>query len=62
MRIPKPRKPKATYRQIGGDDGYQYCVLIDGRVKWNGMTRDEARWRAQKEQAAIDEKWPNRTA
>jgi hypothetical protein len=42
-------------KQIGGDDSYQWCVLIDGRVKWNGMTRGEAKWRVKKEREAIGE-------
>lgn len=46
------KHPRVTIRQIGGDDGFQWCVLIDGRVKWNGMTRSEASWRAKRE---IDE-------
>jgi hypothetical protein len=54
MRIPKPRVPKVTCRQIGGDDGFQWCVLINGRVKWNGMSRSEAEWRARKERDAIN--------
>lgn len=41
-------------RQIGGNDGYQWCVLIDGRVKWNGMQRGEARWRRQREIEELD--------
>ena len=45
---PKPEN-RVKARQIGGDDGYSWCVLIDGNVKWNGMTRDEAAWRKKKE-------------
>jgi hypothetical protein len=33
---------RVIVRQIGGDDGYQYCVLVDGRMKWSGMTRGES--------------------
>lgn len=50
------KKSRITTRQIGGDDGYQWCVLIDGRVKWNGMTRQEAEWRAEKERHELGEK------
>lgn len=32
---------RVTSRQIGGDDGYHHCVLVDGSVKWNGLTRRE---------------------
>lgn len=45
---------KITIRQIGGDDGYQWAVLIDGRVKWDGMSRNEARWRRQQEVEALE--------
>ena len=47
------KKPKVTMKQIGGDDGYQWCVLIDGRVKWDGMTRNEAAWRRKREVEAL---------
>jgi hypothetical protein len=40
-------------RQIGGDDGYQWCVLVDGRVKWSGMTRREAEWRVTREREEL---------
>jgi hypothetical protein len=53
---------KVTIRQIGGDDGYQWCVLIDGRVKWNGMTRREAEWRRQKEIEACKTSSANTTS
>jgi len=32
---------RVTARQIGGDDGYQWNVLIDGRPMVNGLTRSE---------------------
>jgi hypothetical protein len=49
---------RVTIRQIGGDDGHQWCVMVDGRVKWDGMTRAEAKWRRDREIAAIDEAAP----
>lgn len=39
------RARRARIRQIGGDDGYQWCLLIDGVVRYAGMTRAEAGWR-----------------
>ncbi len=33
---------RVTSRQIGGDDGYHHCVLVDGFVKLNGLTKREA--------------------
>lgn len=50
------KKSRVTMKQIGGDDGYQWCVLVDGQVKWNGMTRGEATWRRDKERQALGEK------
>ncbi len=47
-------KKRVTIRQIGGDDGYCWCVLIDGRVKWNGMQRREAAWRRDNEIADLE--------
>lgn len=46
------RKIKVTTKQIGGDDGYNWCVLIDGRIKYNGMGRSEALWKAKEEREA----------
>jgi|KBSMisStandDraft_5_1062788.scaffolds.fasta_scaffold459561_4 hypothetical protein len=40
---PRLRKPKVTYRQEEGDDGYCYCVRVDGRaVTYPSLTRSEA--------------------
>lgn len=41
----RARARRARIRQIGGDDGYQWCLLIDGVVRYTGMTRAEAGWR-----------------
>lgn len=30
-----------TARQIGGDDGYQWTVMINGRPMVNGLTKRE---------------------
>jgi hypothetical protein len=35
---------RVTSRQIGGDDGCQHSVLIDGRVFVNGLTRSEVEY------------------
>ena len=35
-------KARVKARQIGGDDGYHYCLVIDHRVKMGGMTRSSA--------------------
>lgn len=54
------RMPKVTMRQIGGDDGYSWCVLVGGSIKWNGMTRSEAAWRKKKETEALVSARPTR--
>lgn len=54
------RRSRVTYRQIGGDDGYCWCVLVDGRIKWDSMTRSEAKWRADNEKAALAGESPTR--
>lgn len=43
----KAPKPKVTYRQEGGDDGYQYAVRVDGRLYTTGCTRSEAQYHKQ---------------
>lgn len=44
----KPRAPRVTYRQEGGDDGYSYVVRVDGQVLVNGCTRAQARYYKEK--------------
>ncbi len=41
-------KPKVTYRQEGGDDGYCYVVRVDGRAVDSGLTRNTAKWVADR--------------
>lgn len=35
---------RVTYRQEGGDDGYQYVVRVDGKVIDNGLTLSSAKY------------------
>lgn len=42
---PASRRKRVRIRQIGGDDGYQWCLLVDGRVAYSGMQQREASWR-----------------
>jgi hypothetical protein len=42
------RTKRVKIRQIGGDDGYQWNLIIDGIPRYNGMTRDEAQWRRKR--------------
>lgn len=41
MKPRKPKLPKITARQEGGDDGYCYVVRVDGVEFVNGLTRRE---------------------
>lgn len=41
----RARARRVRIRQVGGDDGYQWCLIIDGRSILVGMTRSEAAWR-----------------
>lgn len=34
---------RITIQKWGGDDSLSWAVLIDGRVKYNGLSRTEAR-------------------
>ena len=52
---------KGTYsrvkiRQVGGDDGYQYNVFVDGRSIMKGLTRNSAEHEATKQRIAIAKK------
>lgn len=33
-----------TARQVGGDDGYQWAVFLNGREMVNGLTRPEVNY------------------
>lgn len=44
---------RVTYRQEGGDDGYQYVVRVDGRAKWDGLTQSQAMHYAEQERNEI---------
>jgi len=50
------KKPRVTMRKHEGDDLYSWAVFVDGRVKWNGMSRSEATWRRDRERAELGEK------
>lgn len=44
---------RVVMRKSGGNDSHSWAVFVDGRMKWNGMSRSEASWRKQKEEAAL---------
>lgn len=50
------KKPRVTMRKHEGDDLYSWAVFVDGRVKWDGMSRSEATWRRDRERAELGEK------
>jgi hypothetical protein len=39
---------RVTYRQEGGDDGYQYVVRVDGRILATGLTQSSAMYEKRK--------------
>ena len=41
----RARARRVRIRQVGGDDGYQWCLIIDGKQYIGGMDRREAEWR-----------------
>ena len=49
-------RSRVTTRQIGGDDGFQWCVLIDGRVVMSGMSRREAQYEKRKQEEKLNSK------
>jgi hypothetical protein len=52
-----------TMRKIGGDDAHSWAVVVGGRVKWNGMSRQEAKFRKEREEAAqaLEAKYGDKT-
>lgn len=40
---------RVKIKQVGGDDGYSWAVIVDGRVKWNGLTQRQAQSYQEKE-------------
>lgn len=53
---PKKALPKnrVKIRKDGGDDLYSWALFIDGKMKWNGMDRNEAEWRKRGEIAELE--------
>jgi hypothetical protein len=49
-----PNAKRVTMRQVGGDDGYCWAVMVDGVPKWEGMQRGEASSRRNAEIARLD--------
>lgn len=47
---------RVTYKQEGGDDGYQYVVRVDGRVIMNGLNLRSAEHQKSKAVIAIAKK------
>lgn len=39
---------RVTYRQEGGDDGYQYVVRVDGKILATGLTQSSAMYEKKK--------------
>ena len=44
----RARQRRVRIRQVGGDDGYQWCLVIDGRSVMSGMTHSEAKSRRRR--------------
>jgi hypothetical protein len=44
---------RVKMRKHGGDDLYSWAVFVDGRIKWDGMSRSEAAWRRDTERTAL---------
>lgn len=47
---------RVKYRQIGGDDGYQYSVFVDGKPITAGDNLSTARWEAKRAMDRIAQK------
>ncbi len=52
---PSPNAKRVTMRQVGGDDGYCWAVMVDGVPKWEGMQRGEAGSRRTAEIKRLDD-------
>lgn len=48
MQNAKPES-RVKVRKSGGDDLYSWAVFVDGRERWNGMSRDCATYYRKKE-------------
>lgn len=46
-----------TIKQIGGDDGYQYNVLVNGRSIMNGLTKREAVYQQRLERQRLSKEY-----
>lgn len=54
MRIAKPES-RVKARKSGGDDLYSWAVFVDGRERWNGLSRDSAAYYRKKEIERLNE-------
>lgn len=58
--MPK-QKSKVTMRKstglasCGGNDMYSWAVFVNGRLKWDGMSKSEAIWRRDCERRRLGE-------
>jgi len=48
-------KSRVTAKQVGGNDGYQWTVFVDGRAKVNGLTKREVPYYLSKYRKEIGE-------
>jgi hypothetical protein len=51
--VTEAKKPNVKVHKHGGDDMYSWAVSVNGKPKWTGMGRSEAKHRAKKEIAAL---------
>lgn len=46
-------RARVTRRKVGGNDAYSWAVLVDGRVKMNGLSQTEAIYYVKKTREAL---------
>jgi hypothetical protein len=45
---------RVTIAKYMGDHDLSWAVFVDGKVKWDGMSRSEALYRKKKEEAELE--------
>ena len=58
----KKRYKFTTVRQVGGDDGYQWAIFVNGVERINGLTRREVSYYRDKFEHEEEEKLCSETS
>lgn len=53
--MPKQKSEVTMHKSYEGNDRYSWAVFVNGRLKWDGMSKSEAAWRRDCERRRLGE-------